>query len=236
MPALHERHQVLRAARGTRHIDLPPAPAVTQSANDPPDSLIIHQAIVRAATYRRLMRLLPAIASGTSWVTIHAVRSRETSESPVVELVPMTDATFRTWRTRLVPEYAAEHVRAGNWTADEALGKAEQQFRTLLPDGSATPGHHMWTIRDSAGGDVGVLWVEVRPDRPERAYIFDIEIAESRRGEGFGTAALTALESWAQRQGVSSIGLHVFAHNTGAWRLYKRQGYVETDVNMEKRL
>jgi RimJ/RimL family protein N-acetyltransferase len=58
----------------------------------------------------------------------------------------------------------------------------------------------------------------------------------AHRGAGYGTAALLALEDWCRANGFDSIGLHVFGHNEGAWRLYKRLGYTETSVQMEKRL
>jgi len=65
---------------------------------------------------------------------------------------------------------------------------------------------------------------------------FGMAMDEQRRGVGFGTAPLLALEDWCRANGISSIGLHVFGHNQGAWRLYKRMGYVETNVQMEKQL
>jgi hypothetical protein len=37
-----------------------------------------------------------------------------------LQLRSMSIAEFETYRARLVPEYAAEHVRAGDWTADQA--------------------------------------------------------------------------------------------------------------------
>jgi RimJ/RimL family protein N-acetyltransferase len=147
----------------------------------------------------------------------------------------MTDDTYAAWRHRSVREYADEHVKSGNWTADEALVKAEAQFQEILPDGLATSGQYLWTVRDAAGQDAGILWVGTER-RPGHAFIYDIEIADARRGQGLGTAAMLALEEWARGSAIKTIGLYVFGHNTGAWQLYKRLGYIETSVNMEKRL
>ena len=152
-----------------------------------------------------------------------------------VELVPMTDAAYTAWRERSVREYAAEHVKSGNWTAAEAPANAEAQFAQILPDGMATPGQFLWTVRDSAGDDVGILWVGTER-RPGHAFIYDVEMATDRRGQGLGTAAMLALEEWCRANAISTIGLHVFGHNEGAWRLYKRLGYKETSVQMEKHL
>jgi ribosomal protein S18 acetylase RimI-like enzyme len=147
----------------------------------------------------------------------------------------MSNDAYLAWRARAVSEYAAEHVKSGGLTADEAPGKAEAQFVQILPAGLATPGQFLWTIRDATGTDVGILWVGTE-QRPGHAFIYDIEIVDERRGQGFGTAAMLALEDWARANEIATIGLHVFAHNTGAWQLYKRLGYIETNVQMEKRL
>lgn len=147
----------------------------------------------------------------------------------------MTNDAYQSWRTRAVREYATEHLKSGGWTAEVALAKGEAQFQQILPDGAATAGQFLWAIRDAAGDDVGILWVGTE-QRPGHAFIYDIEIADERRGQGLGTAAMVALEEWARASGIATIGLHVFGHNTGAWQLYKRLGYVETNVQMEKRL
>jgi len=152
-----------------------------------------------------------------------------------VSLEPMTDDVYSAWRARGVTEYAAENVKSGRWTAEEAIERSEADFQALLPQGTATDGHYLWSVYASDGEGVGVLWVAT-DRRPGHAFIYDIEMDEARRGEGFGTATLLALEDWCRTNGVSSIGLHVFGHNQGAWRLYKRMGYVETSVQMEKHL
>lgn len=154
---------------------------------------------------------------------------------PDIDLVPLTDAEFAAWRERAVIEYAAEHVRTGHWAEADAIERSADEFNRLLPDGARTAGHFLWTIRPTDGQPVGVLWVDTQR-RPSQAFIYDIEISDDQRGAGYGTAALLALEHWARARGITSIGLHVFGHNTGAWRLYRRLGYVETNVNMEKRL
>jgi len=157
------------------------------------------------------------------------------STTAVVELAPMTEALFEAWRARIIPEYAADNVRSGDWTTEESLERSAAQFDELLPDGPTSAGQRLWSVRDAAGEDVGILRIAT-DRRAGHAFIYDIEMAEQRRGEGFGTAALLALEDWCRANGISSIGLHVFGHNQGAWRLYKRVGYVETNVQMEKQL
>jgi ribosomal protein S18 acetylase RimI-like enzyme len=153
-----------------------------------------------------------------------------------VELGPMSDDAYAVWRARTVPEYAAEHVASGRWTEEESLARSEREFDELLPNGRSTPGQYLWTIRAGDSEEVGVLWVALVERRPGHAFIYDIWIAPERRGAGFGSAALAALEEWARANGVTSIGLHVFGHNDGARQLYRRIGYVETNIQMEKQL
>lgn len=153
-----------------------------------------------------------------------------------VRLLPVTEAAYQAWLARLVPAYAADLQRAGHGTAEEALERARLQTAELLPQGRATPGQHIWTIADDTGLAAGILWVAAEGARPDRAFIYDIEIDADRRGQGLGTAALAALEEWAHAQGITAIGLHVFGDNEGARRLYRRLGYLETSVQMEKRL
>jgi GNAT superfamily N-acetyltransferase len=153
-----------------------------------------------------------------------------------VTLKPISATAYEAWLARLVPSYAADMVRAGHWTRDEALERARRQTAELLTSGRETAGHYIWTIADESGAGAGVLWVAIQANRPERAFIYDIEVDPSRRGQGLGTAALAALDDWARANGVTTIGLHVFGDNEGARRLYRRMGYVETSVQMEKRL
>jgi GNAT superfamily N-acetyltransferase len=156
---------------------------------------------------------------------------------PVVTLAPMTTVQYQAWRTRSVREYAEGHVEAGNWPAAGSVDRAAEAFRALLPDGLDTPGHHLWSIREAGGRQVGVLWVGPRqPSLPGALFIWDIAIEPGHRGQGLGRGALDALDAWARTEGYERIGLHVFGSNETARRLYRRAGYIETDVLMEKRL
>ena len=47
---------------------------------------------------------------------------------------------------------------------------------------------------------------------------------------------MEALEPLARSLGCDRIQLHVFGHNDVARKLYASLGYVETDVQMEKRI
>ncbi len=56
-----------------------------------------------------------------------------------MKLVPMTDAEYAEYLTWIIPDYAADHVRAGNWSAEEAEAKSAAEMQELLPMGRAHP-------------------------------------------------------------------------------------------------
>jgi hypothetical protein len=96
----------------------------------------------------------------------------------MVQLVPMTEVEFQTFRESDIAEYAQEHVKSGRWRPEEALQLAEQEFTDLLPDGLTTPNHYLFSIEDKAlGTKVGRLWFAVRDgDREPIAFVFNVVI------------------------------------------------------------
>jgi RimJ/RimL family protein N-acetyltransferase len=148
----------------------------------------------------------------------------------------MSPEAFARWLREAIPAYAADKVRAGTWTPDEAPERSAQAFAALLPLGQATPGHDVRSIIDPDGRPVGVLWFGPSTTIAGEAFIYDIEIADAYRGRGYGRDALRALEPLALSLGFQAIGLHVFGDNEIARSLYRTSGYVETDVVMRKRI
>jgi ribosomal protein S18 acetylase RimI-like enzyme len=152
-----------------------------------------------------------------------------------VTLEPMTPETYERWLGTTIAAYAADKVRVGTWTADEALDRSRLAFDELLPLGMETPGHQLRSVVTEEGETVGALWFAPTDRmRGEVAFIYDIEIDAAVRGRGYGRAALEALEPLARTLGYDAIGLHVFGDNEVARGLYRSAGFVETDVVMRK--
>ncbi|NWF31187.1 GNAT family N-acetyltransferase [Streptomyces sp. PKU-EA00015] len=154
-----------------------------------------------------------------------------------VEARPMDEAEFDRWRSKAVAHYAEEWIARGV-LREEALTRSENLHRTLLPEGLATPGAELYCLvaEDTV---VGRVWVATRHDvRPgeQGAYVFDVEVAEEHRGRGYGRALMLLAERIARAAGNTLIGLHVFAGNTPAQRLYESLGYRTTHHNFVKRL
>lgn len=151
-----------------------------------------------------------------------------------VTLEPMTPAEYGGWLEPAIVEYAKDKVTSGEWPQDGALTRSRRGFRDLLPNGVATPDHHLFTGR--AGGEaIGTLWVFVSAERGD-AFIYDVAVEETHRGRGLGRALLEAAEVWIRKRGLRSVSLHVFGHNAIARRLYESADYQVTDLSMRKLL
>lgn len=154
-----------------------------------------------------------------------------------VELVPMDMEEFEAYLDRAIPRYAAETVKAGYRTSQEAVQRAKEDHDRLLPAGLGTPDNHLLVIRRTRDGQkVGTVWLRV--DRGERptGFVYDVFIDEGLRGKGLGKATMRAMESLAKSLGLRALYLHVFAHNPVALRLYEGEGYRVRSLNMEKAL
>ena len=157
---------------------------------------------------------------------------------PDIHTRPMTAPEFATLRSRLIREYAAEHVAAGNWTAGEAEARASHDTDVLLPQGVDTPGA-LLLVAETPGHDVvGHLWIalERHVGRGGGAWIYDIEVVPEYRGHGYGRALLTAAEEVVASRGVDVLGLNVFGTNEVARNLYESSGFETTAMQMRKRL
>jgi GNAT superfamily N-acetyltransferase len=150
-----------------------------------------------------------------------------------IRLRPLREDEFETWRARSRERYAADMVANAGMSHEAAAAKAERDGATALPQGLATPNHHLFVIEDGEGTAVGTLWFAVTA---EHAWLYEIEVDETRRGEGLGRAAMEELEQRVRALGHAKIELNVFGGNTVARTLYRSLGYAETFVTMAKRL
>ncbi|HYM67224.1 MAG TPA: GNAT family N-acetyltransferase [Patescibacteria group bacterium] len=154
-----------------------------------------------------------------------------------IELVPMTPAQYDAWLPGAIADYADENIVSGRWSKEEAEERSREEFARLLPQGVATPEHHVWSIvRASDRTPVGVLWIHVMQKPRPIAFIYNIEIDPAFRRRGYAEQAMLKLEDEARRMALEGIRLHVFGHNSAARPLYEKLGYVATNLQMLKRL
>ncbi len=154
----------------------------------------------------------------------------------MVKLIPMDPSDFDAYRVRSTTGYAEDLVKGEDCLPEKALEKAREEFDHLLPDGLQTMNEFIFSILDeTTGKKIGILWVEVKMNEtPRRAFGYDFELFEEYRGKGFGKQTLLALDEKLKSMDVETMRLHVFAHNTTAFELYKKMGFEMTNINMRK--
>jgi len=130
-----------------------------------------------------------------------------------------------------IKNYAADHVRNGNWPEGGSLERSRKEFESLLPDGIHTKDQHLWSLMDE-DRKIGFLWVQVKDSK---AFIYDFLIKEEFRGKGYGKQALAAMDERLKSMNVASVALHVFGDNITAQELYKKMGFEVTGIHMQKK-
>jgi len=155
-----------------------------------------------------------------------------------VSLVELDDAPYRAYRDHLERDYAADKVRAGAWSESEAQIRAAKDVDGLLPEGPATQGHFLYSVReDAADAEVGTVWFALRDSGVgSYVWIYDIIINENFRRRGYASRTLELVEARAKELGAKSVELHVFGHNQGAQALYEKVGYSVTSITMAKQV
>ncbi|ASK61002.1 GNAT family N-acetyltransferase [Virgibacillus phasianinus] len=153
-----------------------------------------------------------------------------------VTLLPMTQDDFAHYTSKSIQSYASEKVEAGTWTKEEAPEKSEKEFERLLPEGLDSEYQNLFAItKVDNDKKVGWLWYHFKPENPQKeAFIYDFLIFDEYQGQGYGKAALKALDDYALANGIEKISLHVFAHNKRAIHLYEKLNYEAKDLIMSK--
>lgn len=153
-------------------------------------------------------------------------------------LRPMTDAEYAAWQIVLARDYAAEKVEAGQWPAEGAVERAQEENAALLPEGRSTRGMLLRTAVVPTGEAVGRVWIGLDHPRGAQgvAFLYDIEVHAERRGTGLGRALLDAAEGAARAAGATALELNVFGSNGTARALYDSAGYAVMAQQMRKPL
>lgn len=81
---------------------------------------------------------------------------------------------------------------------------------------------------------VGYLAYEIKEKATKFIWIDEFVITESERGKGYGTLLMEELNNIAEKEQVKRIELNVFSFNENAIQLYKKLGYKEQRIILEK--
>jgi GNAT superfamily N-acetyltransferase len=134
-----------------------------------------------------------------------------------------------------IPEYAYDQMRAGNWTANEAAGRARAEFQKMLPQGPQTPNAYLRTILNETDRKVGMLWYFVDVNRFRKtAFLIDFFIFPEGRRQGYEAQAFELFENEARALGVERVELQIFTHKSDDLLLYRENGYQEISIFFAK--
>ena len=154
-----------------------------------------------------------------------------------MKLNPMSEQEYASWSERSRKSYADDKMKANSLTREEADKIAADDFKRLLPDGQVSKDNFLFTAHDETKNVLGYIWFTIRgAENNRKAFICDVVIEDLYRGQGYGTQIMELVEIEVRKQGLKRIGLHVFGFNETAINLYKKLGYLTTDLVMEKTL
>lgn len=155
----------------------------------------------------------------------------------MVTFSPMTESDFQDYIRKSVPGYAYDQMLSGNWTAEEAAGKARAEFQQMLPKGIQTENAFLYRILNGEDNRVGMLFFYIDPTRTRKtAFLIDFFIFPESRKNGYEKEALELFEKTARQLGVEKIELQVFTHKSEEVTFYIETGYKTTSVLFSKDL
>lgn len=148
-----------------------------------------------------------------------------------ITIEDFTQADYEDYLNYAIDEYAETNIKSGNWTADEAKAKSQKQYDSILKDGFKSEGHVFWKVCLD-GNKVGLFWFYRNPNNLKNIFVYDTRIEKEYQNQGIGTYTFSIIRERLKDLGVHKISLNVFAHNTGAIRLYERLGFEFVSHNM----
>jgi len=150
----------------------------------------------------------------------------------------MTEEEYDAFYEYVILDYANGLIRAGNAHPDVAVQVSQQQCQPVLFNRLASPHQFFFLIQEDALNEqVGYLWWGMREQYGIRtAVLYFIGIFEPFRRRGYATQALRLLEEGVRKAGLDEIRLYVFGHNTSAWALYGKTGYVPVSATLGKKI
>ncbi|MFW6719255.1 GNAT family N-acetyltransferase [Streptomyces sp. MAR4 CNY-716] len=147
---------------------------------------------------------------------------------------PMAAGEYPGWRDAEVDAYAHRWLDRGMSQA-EARDRSAANHDDLLPGGAATADVALRVLEHDGVG-VGTVWIALRPQIATGGYVYSVTVAPEHRGRGHGRTLMRAAEGECLAAGLRTLGLHVFAGNEMALRLYESLGYAPTAYHLSKPL
>ena len=139
----------------------------------------------------------------------------------VVRAITVED--WRLWRElRLAALAEAPHAFGATLADWQGVGDHPARWRARLN------GVALNLVAEVEGQAVGMA-SGTRPDAGE-VELLSFWVAPWARGKGVSERLIARLAEWAQRQGAAALVLKVYVHNERAITMYRRNGFVSTEV------
>jgi ribosomal protein S18 acetylase RimI-like enzyme len=150
-----------------------------------------------------------------------------------LSLRPMTEAEFTATTERWCAAYADQLGPARGLGEDEAIRVARAEYDEKFRGDDQL----LFMAVDGAGSAVGALWLSTNPpDGADGAWVSEVEVERSQRGNGYGREIMTLAEAECRARGIHQLRLNVFGYNVVARRLYESLGYSVLFQKMAKDL
>ena len=125
-------------------------------------------------------------------------------------------------------ELLAAVAGEGRWLAAEPdfdrEARAALVTETVRAGASGGDPYAVFVVADDAGQLIGDLNIGLRSYGVAELGMM---VADGHRGQGIGSALLTAGIDWARARGAHKVGLEMWPDNTAARALYEKFGFVE---------
>lgn len=132
-----------------------------------------------------------------------------------------TDADVAHFMEYSVADYAAQmETKEGH--APHTTEDLAELRESMFPGGRLRAGDGLIVGRV---GDERIGWAWVTVSDEGEGLVRDLVVEEPLRRRGFGTALLEQVEAWSRENGATRVGMHIYAGNTAAQRLYASLGY-----------
>ena len=149
----------------------------------------------------------------------------------MITLREMSKERHDVWAANIWAVYYQELIQAG-FSEDYAKENSTPDESNPVDYGKMNPGNFTLEVvlENQAIGNVWLVQKEFE------WWIYDIEIDEPFRGQGFGRGAMRAIEDFVKNQGGKKLNLSVFGFNKVAQSLYLSEGFETIRIHMHKHL
>lgn len=156
----------------------------------------------------------------------------------MVSLRPIRQDEFSAFLDYFIQDYATEITINYRLPQQDALAQATRDAEQSFPQAQETADQIVVCItlsHDDVEQHIGYFWYKADTVL-KSAYINDFCIFERFRRQGYGSAAMKALEKKLTEEGFIQLKLRVAEGNQYARQLYSANGFCVTGINMNKLL